>query len=78
MEFIDDSGAFLKYIYHHCHCVNAGQSQEERRLKYAIARHFGKCSYDARILRDYRISTFAKYFGYSSWKSLIIFVKEEE
>ena len=78
MEFIHDRGAFLDYIYQNCHCINAGQSQEERRLKYAIARSFGKCVYDAKILRDYRTSTFAKYFGYSSWKSLINFVTGEE
>lgn len=78
MEFIEDRGAFLNYIYHHCHCINAGQSQEERRLKYAIAKSFGKCVYDAQILRDYRTSTFARYFGYGSWESLIKFVKGEE
>ena len=78
MEFIDDSGAFYKYLYEHCHCINAGQSQELRRLKYAIAKSFGKCAYDAQALRDYRASTFARYFGYSSWKNLISFVKGEE
>ena len=77
MEFIDDRGTFLVYIYSHCHCINAGQTQEERRLKYAIAKLFGKCCYDARKLRDYRTSTFARYFGYSSWKSLIKFIKGE-
>ena len=77
MEFMDDRGAFLKYIYGHCHCINAGQSQEERRLKYAVARSFGKCWQDAQKLRDYRTSTFARYFGYSSWKSLISFIEGE-
>ena len=78
MEFMHDRGAFLSYIYHHCHCINAGQSQGERRLKYAIAKSLGKCSYDARVLRDYRTSAFAKYFGYTSWKSVISFQKGEE
>ena len=77
MEYIQDQNAFLKYIYQNCHCVNAGQSQEERRLKYAIARSFGKCVYDAQILRDYRRSAFAKYFGYSSWENLIKIINEE-
>ena len=76
MEFIDDRGAFYKYLYHHCHCTNAGQSPEERRLKYAVARYFGKCWQDAQKLRDYRSTTFAKTFGYSSWKSLIESIKE--
>ena len=77
MEFIDDRGAFLKYIYEHCHCINAGQSQEERRLKYAIARAMGKNADWARVLRNWRNTNFAKYFGYSSWESLINFVTGE-
>ena len=76
MKYIQDPVAFDKYLYHHCHCVNAGQSPEERRLKYAIARYFSKCVRDARVLRDYRTTTFAKFFGYSSWDSLIKTVKE--
>lgn len=76
MEFIDDRGAFLSYLYHHCHCVNAGQSPEKRRLKYAIARSMGKNWSWAMGLRDYRDANFAKYFGYSSWKNLINKVKE--
>ena len=77
MQFIFDYSAFLRYIYQNCHCINAGQSQEERRLKYAIAKSFGKSGNWARALRDYRCTTFAKYFGYSSWKSLINFVTGE-
>ena len=77
MEYINDRGAFYQYIYSHCGCINAGQTQEERRLKYAIARSFGKCRQDAQSLRDYRITTFTKYFGYSSWNSLIKFIKGE-
>ena len=77
MDYINDRGAFYNYIYSHCHCINAGQSQEERRLKYAIARSFGKCCFDARALRDYRCTTFAKYFGYKSWNSLIDLIKGE-
>jgi len=75
MDYINDRGSFYSFLYHHCGCINAGQSPEERRLKYAIARSFGKCRHDAQSLRDYRKTTFAKYFGYSSWESLINFVK---
>ena len=78
MKYIDNPIAFKRYLYHDCHCINAGQTPEERRLKYAIARYFGKCRKDAIILRDYRKSTFSKFFGYSSWNSLYNTVKGVE
>ena len=76
MRYIQDPIAFNRYLFANCHCVNAGQSQEERRLKYAIARTFGKSRPWAVALRDYRKTTFARFFGYSSWESLIKFIKE--
>ena len=76
MQYIQDKSAFYNYIYNHCHCINAGQSLEERRLKYAIARSLGKSRQYASVLRDWRITNFAKFFGYSSWNELIKFVKE--
>jgi len=71
MQFINDYSAYLKYLYENCHCINAGQSQEERRLKYAIARYLGKNPSWAGRLRDFRPSIFARFFGYSSWKNLM-------
>lgn len=71
MEYIENKSTYYKYIYQNCHCCNAGQSPDERRLKYAIAISFGKCATDARKLRDWNKNPFAKFFGYSSWDSLI-------
>ena len=69
MEYIQDNEAFTKYLYQNCHCCNAGQSKEERRLKYAIAKYLGKSTADARVFRDWNRNTFVKWFGYSSWDS---------
>ena len=77
MEFIHDKEAFYKYLFQNCGCANAGQSPTERRLKYAIARHFGKSPSWARSLRDYRTTVFARWFGYNSWESLIKSISEE-
>ena len=76
MEYITDKHAFNLYLYSNCHCVNAGQTSEERRLKYAIARSFGKSRLWAYALRDYNNNSFAKVFGYSNWKNLIKIIKE--
>ena len=78
MEFIFDYPSYLRYLYQHCHCINAGQSPEERRLKYAIARSLGANAAWSRVVRDYRASTFARYFGYSSWKNLIEVIEGEK
>ncbi len=77
MQYIDDAMAFKKYIYEQCHCVNAGQTSEERRIKYAIARALGKDPNWSRVLRDYRRTALAKYFGYSSWKNLLDIIRSE-
>jgi len=76
MEFIQDKSVFNNYLYHHCHCVNAGQSKEERKMKYKLARYFGLNSKGAHKYRDWRKSTFAKHFGYSSWESMIDILKK--
>ena len=76
MEYIDDPEAFRKYIYQKCHCINAGQTKEERRLKYAIVRSLGKSPSEASRLKDWRKTNVAKRFGYSSWKNLIEAIKE--
>ena len=77
MKFIDDPVAYQKYLYHHCHCVNAGQLPKRRRLKYAIVKSFGKSVSEANRLRDFRDNSFARYYGYSNWKTLINFIKGE-
>lgn len=77
MKFIDDKETYLKYIYHDCHCVNAGQSPEERRIKYSIAKYLGKSPKWARVLRDYYPNNFARYFGYKSWVDMIKMLKGE-
>jgi len=71
MQFIDDKDVFYRYLYHNCHCCNAGQSKEERKTKYKLARYFGLNSYGAMKYRDWRPNCFAKHFGYSSWQSMI-------
>lgn len=76
MQYIDDPVAFQKYLYENCHCINASQSSEERRLKYAIARYLGKSRSWAVVLRDWRNTNFAKFFGYSSWENLIKSMEE--
>ena len=75
--YIYEKTDFDKYLYENCHCCNAGQTLEERRLKYAIARYFGKNYYDSRILRDWNKQPFAKYFSYSSWNNLMEAISEE-
>ena len=76
MEYIQNKNAFYRYIYQNCHCVNAGQSLEERRFKYAIVRSFGKSRSEANRLRDWRSNNFAKHYGYSNWENLLKFIKE--
>ena len=76
MQYIYDSADFRRYIFQNCHCVNAGQSAEERRLKYAIARSLGKSHLWSAVLRDWRYTSFAKFFGYSSWANLIKSMEE--
>lgn len=71
MEYIQDKLAFYRYLYNHCSCINAIQSQEKRRFKYAIARYLGKSRKWANTLRDWRDNNFAKYFGYNSWQDLM-------
>ena len=71
MEFIQDRGAFNNYLYQHCHCVNAGQSKEERRMKYKLARALGCSRLQAKRYCDWRYNNFAKRFGYTSWVSMI-------
>lgn len=75
MRYIDDAVAFRKFLVDSCGCINAGQSSEERRFKYAIAIALGKNPSWARVLRDYRRSFFARYFGYSSWENLMKVIK---
>ena len=77
MEFMHDKESFYKYLYQHCGCANAGQSPTDRRLKYAIAKHFGKSTSWARVLRDYRNTTFARFFGYESFASLMKILNKE-
>lgn len=77
MKYIDDKYAFYKYLAEHHHCINACQLQEERRLKYAIARYFGKSRSWSMVLRDWRNTNFAKFFGYSSFENLLNIVKGE-
>ena len=76
MEYIQDPVAFKKFLYYDCHCVNAGQSLEERRLKYAVVRSLGESRSTANRLRDWRKSTIARRFSFPDWNSLINFVKE--
>ena len=76
MEYIQDKSAFNSYLYHNCHCINAFQTSKDRRLKYAIARSFGKDRTWAMALRDWRNTQFAKFFGYSSYENLIKSIEE--
>lgn len=76
LEFIDNKDAFYRYLYQNCHCVNAGQSQDKRRLKYAIVRSFGRSSLEASKYRDWRDNCFAKWFGYRDWQSLIKIIEK--
>lgn len=69
--YIEDKEAFYRYLYRHCHCCNAGQSPELRRLKYALAKYFGKEVAYARQVRDYNNNPFAKCFGYPSWETMV-------
>lgn len=78
MQYIYDPDTFKRYIYNYCHCINALQSPEERRLKYAIAKSCGKNAKIARVLRDYRNTQFAKVFGYSSLESMLKIIKDGE
>ena len=78
MQFVQDRGVFLDYLYEHCHCANARQTPEMRRLKYKIARYFGKSTEGARQLRDWNNNPFAKFFGYSCWKSLMQILQEDK
>lgn len=78
MKFIDDKASYLNYIYRNCGCVNAGQSPEERRIKYKLAKNMGATRKWAITLRDWRLNNFAKHFGYSSWESMIKFLKGED
>lgn len=71
MIYNHDKESFYKYLYHHCGCANAGQSPQERRCKYALAKYFGKSVYDARIYRDWNREPFARKFGFSSWKTML-------
>ena len=71
MEYIEDKAVFNRYLYEHCHCVNAGQSREERQMKYKLARYFGLNRNGAHKYCDWQKNTFAKHFGYSSWDSMI-------
>lgn len=77
MDYIDDKDRFYAYLFGNCSCVNAGQSLDERRLKYAIAKYLGANVQWARSLRDYRSNNFAKHFGYGSWESLFSIIKKE-
>ena len=78
MKFIQDKYTYYQYIYHHAGCVNAGQTKEERRLKYAIARFMGKSRNQSYALRDFRKNNFAKKFGYKNWNELIKNIKKEK
>lgn len=71
MEFIKDKGAFYRYLYEECHCVNAYQTPEQRRMKYTLARGLGADSSWAMVLRDRRPNNFAKHFGFKRWADLI-------
>lgn len=71
MEFINNRTEFYRYLYHHCHCCNAGQSNEERRKKYQLARYLGQDSKGASKYRNWYKQTFAKRFGYSSWDDML-------
>jgi len=75
MRYIEDKEVFYDYLYVHCHCCNAGQHPDDRRLKYAIARWFGCSSCDAMIYRDWNNRPFAKWFGFDSWDNLLSSLK---
>ena len=75
MEFIQDRGAFNNYLYQHCHCINAGQSKEERKMKYKLALYFSGSWEIAQKFRDWSPNCFAKHFGYKSWESMIKILK---
>lgn len=77
MQFIDDKEVYYKYLYHHCHCVNAGQSKEERQMKYKLALYFGCSVEGARKYRDWNYNTFAKKFGFRSWDLMIKGLKND-
>lgn len=82
MRYIDDRSAFYRYLYENCHCVNAGQSKEFRRFKYKLARALGANRAWATRVKDWRKNNFAKYFGFSSYDSMMIalenLIKEED
>ena len=76
MQFIYDKTDFNRYLYRHCHCCNAGQSKEERKMKYRLVLFFGKDSDYARKYRDWNRQPFAKKFGYSSWENMLKILEE--
>ena len=71
MLFIDDKESFYKYLYGNCHCANAGQSPDMRKLKYKLAKYFGCNRSHAQRYRDFMPNTFARRFGYNSWKNMV-------
>lgn len=71
MEFISDKEEYLRWIAQHCHCVNAVQSPDERRMKYRIVRSLTGSTHRARRMRDWPYSKIARCLGYSNWESLI-------
>lgn len=75
MDFIHDRGAYYRYLYEECHCVNAYQDQETRRIKYTLARGLGSSREWAVRLRDWRLNTFAKHFGFKTWAELMVEVE---
>lgn len=68
MEYILDKAEFLRYIGRECHCCNAVQTAEERRLKYKICRLLGDNIANARRRRDWRWNSIAKSHGFKTWE----------
>ena len=71
MKYIDNPVAYQQYLHQHCHCVNAGQSPEERRAKYKLCKLLGDNYYNAFRRRDWTYNHIAKVHGYTDYKTMI-------
>ena len=71
MDYITDKHAFNLYLYRHCHCVNAGQTLEERRNKYKICKLLGDSANNARRRMDWTYNHIAKVHGYTDYKIMV-------
>lgn len=71
MDYIIDKHAFNLYLYHNCHCVNAGQTPEERRSKYKFCRLLGDDVSNAIRRRDWTYDHIAKVHGYTDARTMV-------